>query len=77
MSQKCQSILFGQNRRGLAEITSVAADLKDGHVIPEHSHPEDQLLFASEGVMTVRTKQGVWVVPPLRAVWISAEHLTR
>jgi AraC-like DNA-binding protein len=73
MSQKCQSVLFGQNRRGLAEIASVSADLKDGHVIPEHSHPEDQLLFASEGVMTVRTKQGVWVVPPLRAVWIPAQ----
>ncbi len=41
-------------------------------MIPEHSHPEDQLLFASKGVMTVRTKQGVWVVPPLRAVWIPA-----
>src|SRR5262249_47719166 len=35
-------------------------------------HPEDQLVFASQGVMTVRTKQGVWVVPPLRAVWIPA-----
>ena len=23
--------------------------------------------------MTVRTKQGIWVVPPLRAVWIPAE----
>src|SRR5256885_9634600 len=41
-------------------------------VVPEHSHPEDQLLFASEGVMTLSTKQGVWVVPPLRAVWIPA-----
>lgn len=41
-------------------------------MIPEHSHPEDQLLFASKGVMTLRTRQGVWVVPPLRAVWIPA-----
>jgi AraC-like DNA-binding protein len=47
-------------------------ELKSGHVIPEHMHPEDQLLFASKGVMTVRTKQGVWVVPPMRAVWIPA-----
>jgi AraC-like DNA-binding protein len=54
-------------------MATVSADLEDGHVIPEHSHPEDQLLFASEGVMTVRTKQGVWVVPPMRAVWIPAE----
>ena len=44
-----------------------------GHVIRRHSHPEDQLLFASEGVMTVETIEGVWVVPPLRAVWIPAE----
>jgi len=30
------------------------------------------MLFACKGVMTVRTKQGVWVVPPMRAVWIPA-----
>jgi AraC-like DNA-binding protein len=51
----------------------VSADLPHGHVIPEHSHPEDQLLFASKGVMTLRTKQGVWVVPPMRAMWIPAD----
>src|SRR5208283_1554516 len=26
----------------------------------------------SSGVMTVYTRQGIWVVPPLRAVWIPA-----
>ena len=72
MSHKCHSVLTGRNRRRLAEVASVSADLKDGHFIAEHSHPEDQLLFASSGVMTVRTKQGVWVVPPMRAVWIPA-----
>lgn len=51
----------------------MSADLPSGHVIPEHSHPEDQLLFASEGVMTLRTKQGIWVVPPMRAMWIPAD----
>lgn len=51
----------------------MSADLPHGHVIPEHSHPEDQLLFASKGVMTLRTKQGVWVVPPMRAMWIPAD----
>src|SRR3979411_1421587 len=53
-------------------MASVSADLPHGHVIPEHSHPEDQLLFASKGVMTLRTKQGVWVVPAMRAMWIPA-----
>jgi len=53
-------------------MVGLSAELEDGQVIPEHSHPEDQLLFASQGVMTVHTSQGVWVVPPLRAVWIPA-----
>ncbi|MGB2636803.1 MAG: helix-turn-helix transcriptional regulator [Candidatus Acidiferrum sp.] len=72
MSHKCHSLLWGRNGRLVAHLASVSADLADGHQIPEHSHPEDQLLFASKGVMTVRTKQGIWVVPPLRAVWIPA-----
>src|ERR1700674_4357152 len=72
MSHRGHSVLFGLDGRPLAEIASVSADLTDGPVSPEHSHPEDQLLFASKGVMTLHTKQGVWVVPPLRAVWIPA-----
>jgi AraC-like DNA-binding protein len=44
-----------------------------GHVIPAHSHPEDQLVYATRGVMTVRTSEGTWVVPPRRAVWIPAK----
>src|SRR2546426_11949482 len=73
MAHKCQSILYAPNGRLLGELASVSPALEDGHVIPEHSHPEDQLLFASSGVMTLRTRQGVWVVPPLRAVWIPAD----
>jgi AraC-like DNA-binding protein len=73
MSHKCHSILLGKNGRPLADIVGVSADLTHGYVIPEHSHPEDQLLFASKGVMTLRTRQGVWVVPPMRAVWIPAD----
>jgi len=73
MSRRCQSILAGSNGRRVADMASVSAELEDGHVIPEHSHPEDQLLFASEGVMTLTTGPGLWVVPPLRAVWIPAD----
>src|SRR6266850_892247 len=36
------------------------------------SHKCQSILFASSGVVTLRTKQGVWVVPTLRAVWIPA-----
>ena len=30
------------------------------------------MVYASRGVMTVRTQHGTWVVPPQRAVWIPA-----
>src|SRR6266849_4301770 len=73
MSHKCQSILTDRDGVLLAEIASVSHDFQDRATIPEHFHPEHQLVFASVGVMTVRTRQGIWVVPPLRAVWIPAE----
>lgn len=73
MSQECHSLLLDKRGKPAAQVASLSHEFKHGHVIPEHSHPEDQLVFASNGVMTVQTKQGVWVVPPLRAVWIPAE----
>ncbi len=51
-------------------VTALAFELGHGHVIPEHMHPEDQLVYACQGVMTVRTRAGTWVVPAQRAVWI-------
>jgi len=53
-----------------------AIDYPDGYVIPPHSHPRAQLVYAAAGVMTVRTDQGLWVIPPQRAVWMPAgvEH---
>jgi AraC-like DNA-binding protein len=53
-------------------VTALSFELAHGYVIPEHSHCEDQLVYASRGVMTVRTAAGTWVVPAQRAVWIPA-----
>jgi len=53
-------------------VTALSFELEHGHVIPEHCHPEDQLVYACQGVMTVRTGAGTWVVPAQRAVWIPA-----
>ena len=41
-----------------------------------HDHKRCQLLFAIRGVMTVRTRNGTWTVPPQQAVWVPAgvEH---
>jgi len=35
-----------------------------------HTHRRAQLAYVSDGVLTVRTEQGLWVVPPQRAVWV-------
>ena len=72
MSEKCHSILWDSNGRKLGDVASVSHDFRHGEIIPEHFHPEHQLVYASAGVMTVHTRQGVWVVPPMRAVWIPA-----
>ena len=60
-------------------VIALALDHPDGHVIPIHWHSRAQLLYASTGVMTVTTGSGVWVLPPLRAMWIPAftEHHIR
>jgi AraC-like DNA-binding protein len=55
-----------------APVTALAVELADGRRVPEHFHPEDQLVYACRGVMTVRTNEGTWVVPARRAVWIPA-----
>lgn len=56
-------------------IVAMSKSFPHGHLIPYHLHERAQLLYASSGVMTVQTDIGIWVVPPLRAVWIPA--LTR
>jgi AraC-like DNA-binding protein/mannose-6-phosphate isomerase-like protein (cupin superfamily) len=72
MSQKRQSAVFDRSGDSRSQITTLARDYPAGHVVPLHFHERDQLVYASRGVMTVRTSSDTWVVPPLRAVWIPA-----
>lgn len=41
-----------------------------------HSSDRAQLIYPSRGVMTLRTRGGAWVAPPLRGCWLPAfeEH---
>jgi AraC-like DNA-binding protein len=48
----------------------VLSERYEPHEGPWHAHRRAQLIHASEGVLTVRTSAGLWVVPPQRAVWI-------
>ena len=52
--------------------TGTVPEFPHGHVIRTHSHPWHQLVYASQGVMTVRTPEGAWVVPIHRGVWVPA-----
>jgi len=52
--------------------TGTVPEYVDGDVIRNHSHPWHQLIYASRGVMTVRTPEGAWVVPTNRGVWVPA-----
>ncbi|MBM3359184.1 MAG: helix-turn-helix transcriptional regulator [Betaproteobacteria bacterium] len=53
-------------------VVVIANDYPDGFLIPSHRHRRAQLLYPSTGVITVTTRDGSWIVPPLRAVWIPA-----
>jgi AraC-like DNA-binding protein len=45
-------------------------EYEDGHVVPSHDHQRAQLIFAANGVMEVTVAQGMFLVPPQRAVWV-------
>jgi AraC-like DNA-binding protein len=53
------------------KVTAVPSDVQHGETIEAHSHPWVQLLYASGGVMRVRTEHGVWIIPPRRALLIA------
>ncbi len=72
MSQKRQSAIFDRSVDRHSHITTLARDYAAGYVVPQHFHDRDQLVYASRGVMTVRTGESTWVVPTRRAVWIPA-----
>ncbi|GAG51102.1 unnamed protein product, partial [marine sediment metagenome] len=50
----------------------LAQDHAPRELIPPHRHDSDQLIHASVGVVSVETEDGIWVVPPARAVWVPA-----
>jgi AraC-like DNA-binding protein/quercetin dioxygenase-like cupin family protein len=73
MSKKRQSAFLDHRGHASAQLTALSYDYPAGHTVPWHFHEWDQLVYASRGVMTVRTGEGTWVVPAHRAVWIPAK----
>ncbi|MBL8267959.1 AraC family transcriptional regulator [Steroidobacter sp.] len=53
-------------------IVAFSRDYPAGYLIERHSHDRAQLIHASSGIMRVDTPNGIWVVPPMRAIWVPA-----
>lgn len=60
-------------------VGAMAKSYQDGYVSRTHRHARAQLLYAVAGVMEVTTLEGLWAVPPQRAVWLppNTDHSMR
>lgn len=52
-----------------------ASDYRAGDIIEAHAHEAHQIVHALAGVMRVSADSGTWIVPPERALWVSARTL--
>jgi AraC-like DNA-binding protein len=51
-------------------VRSLSLDFERGSEQAPHAHPWSQLLYAGKGTLRAMIGDGVWLVPPRRAVWI-------
>src|SRR5688572_26128543 len=68
-----QPVLRNGQRRPRWPITALAKDYPAGGWVPRHRHRRGQLIHAESGVVRVTSRQGVWIVPPQRALWVPVE----
>src|SRR5215475_6749748 len=53
-------------------IVAFGREYPSGHLVERHHHERAQLIYASKGIMRVDTPAGIWVVPPMHAIWVPA-----
>ncbi|WP_128292880.1 AraC family transcriptional regulator [Afifella aestuarii] len=53
-------------------IVGLPKEYPAGFHLPPHMHERAQLIYAIGGVMEVATADGLWLLPPQRAVWMPA-----
>src|SRR3954471_18577958 len=53
-------------------VAAMPKDFAAGFEILPHRHARPQLIYATAGTMRISTDDGVWIVPPQRAVWMPA-----
>jgi AraC-like DNA-binding protein/quercetin dioxygenase-like cupin family protein len=57
---------------GTAAVVVATFPMPAGLVFDWHTHSDHQLAWAASGVLTVRTRESAWILPPTRALWIPA-----
>ncbi len=73
MSRKRQTIRStdpADYQRVARAVAAMPKDFAAGFEILPHSHERAQLIYATAGTMRVATDDGMWIVPPLRALWM-------
>src|SRR5262250_885274 len=70
VSRDGQSYRDGQDQA--AAVIVVTFPMPAGWVFDWHTHRDHQLAWAASGVLTVRTSDATWALPPTRALWIPA-----
>jgi len=48
------------------------AEYPAGNYDPPHLHPRAQMIYATDGVISVMTEEASFTIPPQRAVWVPA-----
>jgi AraC-like DNA-binding protein len=51
-------------------VVAFGRDYPAGHLVASHTHQRAQLIHASAGIMRIDTPIGIWIVPPMRAIWV-------
>jgi len=57
---------------GQVDVTTLSRHLVGGTTIAPHRHEENQVVYASQGVLAVTTEDGSWMAPADRAIWVPA-----
>jgi AraC-like DNA-binding protein len=53
-------------------VAAMPKDFTSGFEVLPHTHERAQLIYATAGTMRVSTDEGMWMVPPQRALWVPA-----
>jgi AraC-like DNA-binding protein len=56
-------------------VIAVAGTQDGERMSPPHQHPRGQLLGSTRGLLSVHVDDGVWLVPPIHAVWLPPHHV--